>query len=116
VKARGDAGWQRRHVTHYTGIGTEVRENFTGKSMQGECSENALVYFHCRAAGDCALRNELDDETQLNYFGARYFDPFFGLWMSPDPAGQFANPYSYGGDPVNFVDPNGEYRTINRKG
>jgi RHS repeat-associated protein len=62
------------------------------------------------------LRNELDDETQLNYFGARYFDPFFGLWMSPDPAGQFANPYSYGGDPVNFVDPNGEYRTINRKG
>lgn len=116
VKARGDAGWQRRHVTHYTGIGTEVRENFTGKSMQGECSENALVYFHCRAAGDCALRNELDDETQLNYFGARYFDPFFGLWMSPNPAGQFANPYGYGGDPVNFVDPNGEYRTINRKG
>lgn len=27
VKARGDAGWQRRHVTHYTGIGTEIREN-----------------------------------------------------------------------------------------
>ena len=27
-KARGDAGWSRRHVTHYTGIGTEVRENF----------------------------------------------------------------------------------------
>lgn len=28
VKAQGDAGWSRRHVTHYTGIGTEVRENF----------------------------------------------------------------------------------------
>ena len=26
VKARGDAGWSRELVTHYTGIGTEVRE------------------------------------------------------------------------------------------
>ena len=43
------------------------------------------------------------------YFGARYYDPFFAMWMSPDPAGQFANPYSYGGDPVNYVDPNGEW-------
>jgi hypothetical protein len=31
------------------------------------------------------------------------------MWTSPDPAGQFANPYGYGGDPVNFVDPNGEW-------
>lgn len=43
------------------------------------------------------------------YFGSRYYDPFFAMWMSPDPAGQFANPYSYGGDPVNYVDPNGEW-------
>lgn len=43
------------------------------------------------------------------YFGARYFDPFFALWMSPDPAGQFLNPYTYGGDPVNYVDPDGEW-------
>lgn len=52
---------------------------------------------------------EFDGELEKYYFGARYFDPFFGLWMSPDPAGQFANSYSYGGDPVNFVDPNGEF-------
>jgi len=25
----------------------------------------------------------------------------------PDPAGQYANPYTYGGDPVNYVDPAG---------
>lgn len=42
-------------------------------------------------------------------FGARYFDPFLGLWMIPDPAHQYANPYSYGGDPVNFIDPTGEF-------
>ena len=34
VKARGDAGWSRGHVTHYTGIGTEVRENFAGPAKE----------------------------------------------------------------------------------
>ena len=52
---------------------------------------------------------EFDGQHGKYYFGARYFDPFFGLWMSPDPAGQFSNPYTYGGDPVNYVDPNGEW-------
>lgn len=51
---------------------------------------------------------EYDEPIKKLYFGARYFDPFFGLWLTPDPAGQFANPYTYGGDPVNYVDPNGE--------
>lgn len=50
---------------------------------------------------------EYDGEHGKYFFGARYFDPFFGLWMSPDPAGQYANPYTYGGDPVNFIDPTG---------
>ncbi len=55
---------------------------------------------------------EFDGEHGKYYFGSRYFDPFFGMWMSPDPAGQFANPYTYGGDPVNFVDPNGEFAFV----
>jgi RHS repeat-associated protein len=28
---------------------------------------------------------ELDEETQLYYFGARYFDPQTSVWQSPDP-------------------------------
>lgn len=66
-------------------------------------------------AGDDNKRwqdKEFDGEHGKYYFGSRYFDPFFGMWMSPDPAGQFANPYTYGGDPVNFVDPNGEFAFI----
>ena len=88
----------------------KVTENFTGKSMQGECSENALVYFHCRAAGDCALRNERDDETQLNYFGARYLDPMLGMWISVDPARFFSSSYLYMGNaynPLRFTDVDG---------
>lgn len=50
---------------------------------------------------------KFDGEHGKYYFGARYYDSFFGMWMSPDPAGQFANPYSYGGDPLNYIDPTG---------
>ena len=51
---------------------------------------------------------EFDSDINKYYFGARFYDPLFGLWLTPDPAGQFANPYTYGGDPVNYIDPNGE--------
>ena len=116
---------------------------------------NSTKYFCNRGAlsarfilVDTPLRGEYyyDGEHGKYYFGARYFDPFFGMWMSPDPASvlfretytplkcrsiiekdilqrsnveavllkqsfrasaQFANPYSYGGDPINFIDPTG---------
>ena len=63
----------------------KVTENFTGK--------------------------ELDDETQLDYFGARYLDPMLGVWISVDPMRQFASPYLYVGNgmnPVNAIDPDGK--------
>ena len=64
----------------------KVTENFTGK--------------------------EHDDEIALDYFGARYLDPMLGMWVSVDPARQFASPYLYAGNgynPVNGVDPDGKY-------
>ena len=51
-----------------------------------------------------------DDETELNYFGARYLDPMLGVWTSVDPMRQFASPYLYAGNgynPVNIIDPDG---------
>mgnify|MGYP003293474486 CR=1 FL=1 len=60
----------------------KVTENFTGK--------------------------EKDDETELNYFGARYLDPMLGLWVSVDAARQYQNPYLYAGNnPVMRTDPDG---------
>ena len=69
-------------------------------------SENLMI-----ALGNDNMRRWQSKEYDAFYgkydFGARYYDPFFGLWMSPDPAGQFANPYTYGGDPLNDIDPTG---------
>ncbi|MCQ2103457.1 MAG: hypothetical protein MJY98_09565 [Fibrobacter sp.] len=71
----------------------KVTENFTGK--------------------------ELDDETELNYFGARYLDPMLGLWTSVDPARQFFASYAYAGNrtnPTNGIDANGDYLVRKRGG
>ena len=186
--------WYPDHVTHYTGIGTEVRESYRRATspevevvvnvpnglgrygvedaadpykgidkeragyipsakiewyLKNHLGSTMLVYgtaayddsyfsnfeggvkaaYDYRAFGeqiDLVLPSsgkvtenftgkELDDETKLNYFGARYLDPMLGMWTSVDPARQFASPYLYAGNgmnPVNVVDPNGNY-TLN---
>jgi RHS repeat-associated protein len=50
-----------------------------------------------------------EDGTGLLYFGARYYDPALGMFVSHDPELQFFSPYSYGnGNPLNGTDPTGE--------
>ena len=183
-KVAGAADWDTAQVTHYTGIGTEIRENYAGPTKQTkvvvnmpqslgrygiEDAENPdmgsgvgyipntkfewylknhlgstmLVYgtpadanpahsdigtplaaYDYRAFGEMVellppptgkvtenfTGKEHDDEIALNYFGARYLDPMLGMWISVDPARQFASPYLYAGNgvnPVNVVDPDG---------
>ncbi len=58
-----------------------------------------------------------DGQINLNYFGARYYEPEIGLWISPDPMQQYHSPYSYSSNPVNTVDPDGQYdMVINESG
>jgi RHS repeat-associated protein len=58
---------------------------------------------------------ELDNETGLYYYGARYLDPTGAMWLSVDPlfekyAGM--SPYNYCmGNPVKMVDPDGREAT-----
>ena len=51
---------------------------------------------------------ELDEETGLYYYGARYLNPTSAVWMSVDPLWEKnidASPYSYcHGNPVNKID------------
>ncbi len=60
---------------------------------------------------------ELDPETGLYYYGARYYDPTIGRFISPDTVvPNFRNPqsfnrYSYcGNNPLIYTDPSGHFR------
>ena len=183
VKSANSQDWEKELVTHYTGIGTEIRESFTGANAETkvvvnmpnglgrygiedavEVNANAsknfewylknhlgstmLVYgtvastnpneadvgekiaaYDYRSFGEIVeltppstgkvtenfTGKEHDDEISLDYFGARYLDPMLGMWVSVDPARQFASPYLYAGNgynPVNVIDPDGNY-TLN---
>jgi RHS repeat-associated protein len=56
---------------------------------------------------------ELDDETGLYYYGARYYDPITSTWENVDPSWDLPNqistsPYAYVQDnPISNVDPDG---------
>ncbi|MFV0290478.1 MAG: RHS repeat-associated core domain-containing protein [Mangrovibacterium sp.] len=54
---------------------------------------------------------ELDEETGLYYYGARYYNPRVGLWYGVDPLREkypSMSPYNYcANNPVIFVDPDG---------
>lgn len=54
---------------------------------------------------------ELDEETGLYYYGARYFDPRISIFQSTDQMAEkypSFNPYAYCyQNPINFIDPTG---------
>jgi RHS repeat-associated protein len=56
---------------------------------------------------------ELDEETGLYYYGARYYNPMVSVWLGVDPLAAHINqvdksPYAYTwNNPVNLIDPDG---------
>ena len=51
---------------------------------------------------------ERDEETNWDYFGARYYDPQLGRWHSIDPADEFDSPYLYvNNNPIVLLDKDG---------
>ncbi len=60
---------------------------------------------------------ERDDSSGLYYYGARYYAPWLGRWLNPDPAGTVdgMNLYAFvGGNPVTHVDVGGMTATEKR--
>lgn len=52
---------------------------------------------------------ELDEETGLYYYGARFYNPSTSIWLSVDPlVEETFEPYNYvGNNPIRFIDPTG---------
>ncbi|MEZ4458720.1 MAG: RHS repeat-associated core domain-containing protein [bacterium] len=53
---------------------------------------------------------ERDEESGLNYHSARYYAPWLGKWLSPDPSGFVDGPNLYAyvrGNPISLSDPTG---------
>jgi RHS repeat-associated protein len=54
---------------------------------------------------------ELDEETGLYYYGARYYDARTSVWLSVDPLAEKYptwTPYAYAfNNPINYIDPTG---------
>ncbi|KAM0226547.1 hypothetical protein ACHAQD_000470 [Fusarium lateritium] len=62
---------------------------------------------------------ERDEETSLYYTANRYYAPWLGRWLSPDPKGieDGLNRYAYvSNDPISFIDPQGTEKTLNTEG
>jgi RHS repeat-associated protein len=58
---------------------------------------------------------ERDEESGLNYHGARYYAPWVGRWISCDPAGMVdgVNLYPFTkNNPINLTDPNGHQSVL----
>ena len=64
---------------------------------------------------------EKDEETGYGYFGARYYNSDWSIWLSVDPLADkypYQSPYVYcGNNPLNIIDPFGEDEwEVNTKG
>ena len=76
--------------------------DFMGRAYEPEGVARPFAYLY--------TGQELDVQTGLYNYKARFYDAALGRFYSTDPAGQFASPYVYAAaNPVNFVDPTGAW-------
>jgi len=103
------AGTQQNYY-HYDGLGSVTTlTNSTGVTSQSytyDAFGNILTQSGSTTNHNNFLSKETDS-TGLVYFGARYYDPKIGRFISRDPSGMYDGPNAYlycHNDPINYVD------------
>lgn len=96
---------------HFDARGTMVDRTSAGADAGGWAAEPNFGYTQLLSYPDYGYAGyRFDDATQLYYTRNRYYDPYLGRFLSPDPIGLAGgiNFYAYAGDdPINGVDPSG---------
>jgi RHS repeat-associated protein len=104
----------QEHYFHYNGRGDViVLTDVSGQPVQTYQYDP----FGCLIVSTGSIENpyrfstkEYDAETGYYYFGARYYDPSLGRFITPDPMGYVngLNQYAYAlNNPLKFIDPLG---------
>ena len=102
------------HVQDYQGSNVISISNEQQPRLHGSYGYSPTGLPQAALSGELApdekyTGKEMDGFTGYYYYGARYWDPILGLWMTVDPAMQFSHPYTNGGDFINYIDPDGRY-------
>jgi RHS repeat-associated protein len=126
-------GTQYRHVDHLGSTRLVVNANgspvpsgchdfrpFGQELLAGTDGRDATCFPSMPAASLEFTGKERDNETNLDYFGARYYSAAAGRFTGPDPSresGNASNPQSWNryaytyNNPLQYVDPNGKWPT-----
>ena len=103
---------------YYNGYAYQVFLNLPfGETMAEQITSSGYYQNHYKFNG-----KELDNETGMYYYGARYYEPRLSVWMSVDPLmDKYAgiSPYAYCvNNPIILVDPKGRdwFETTNDDG
>ena len=107
--AAGEYYFHRDHV-----FSTSVVTNSAGQEVTRLVYKPYGAIYQDASTGTDLSRSkftqkELDEQSQLYYFGDRYYDPAVGRFLSPDPDSQYNSPYVYGDNrPEDNIDPDGD--------
>ncbi|MGL4596868.1 MAG: RHS repeat domain-containing protein, partial [Bacteroidia bacterium] len=113
VDANGTLKTRFQYGNHLGSVALELDETGQLVSYEEYFPYGGTAYMLGRNQREVAMKEyrysnkERDDSTGLYYYGARYYAPWLGRWLSADPAGSVdgMNLYAFvGGNPIGYVD------------
>ncbi len=112
IKTKNEEDQEKQLYYHYDGLGSVTTLTDTHAKPKitytYDAFGNTLKQTGSRKRNHYTFSTKEQDNSGLIYFGARYYEPRAGRWISKDPLGMVDGPnvYAYvNNNPVNLVDP-----------